>query len=247
MPTLVGLAQPQGGVLLNSTVDAINLMVASQNTNNTTLAAGTLTGADALTAHSGGGQGSALALTAGINKVTTVAAIADSVALPASAAGLFVTVINDAALSLQVFGAGTDTINDVATATGVALPGKSSATYYCAAAGKWYSTATNFLGLQAITANGAILPHVAATYVITKAGVAAMTLAAPTTVTDDGLVLVITSSTANAHTVTATGLFADGAGHVNLATFAANAGASMTIMAYGAKWLIISLNGVTMS
>jgi hypothetical protein len=55
-------------------------------------------------------------------------------------------------------------------------------------------------GLRVITADGAIAPHTPATYMITKAGVAAMTLAAPTTVVDDGLIITVVSSTANAHT-----------------------------------------------
>lgn len=95
------------------------------------------TAANALTAHSGGGQGSALALTAAINNVTTVAAAGDSVKLPASAAGLEITIANNGANSMQVYGAGTDTINGVATGTGVAqLPGQ-VVVYSCSVAGNW--------------------------------------------------------------------------------------------------------------
>lgn len=95
------------------------------------------TAVSSLTAHSGGGQGSALALTNAINNVTTVAAAGDSVKLPASAAGLEITITNNGANSMQVFGAGTDTINGVATATGVAqLPGVTTV-YTCAVAGNW--------------------------------------------------------------------------------------------------------------
>lgn len=90
-----------------------------------------------LTAHSGGGQTSALALTKAINNVTTVAAAGDSVRLPASAAGLAITITNSGANSMQVYGAGTDTINGVATGTGVAqLPGQ-TVVYTCAVAGNW--------------------------------------------------------------------------------------------------------------
>ena len=46
-----------------------------------------LTTADTLTAFAGGGQASALALTAQINRVTTVATAGDSVKLPAATAG----------------------------------------------------------------------------------------------------------------------------------------------------------------
>lgn len=90
-----------------------------------------------LTAHAGGTQAAALALTKAINNVTTVATAGDSVKLPASAAGLEITVANNGAASMQVYGAGTDTINGVATATGVAqLPGQ-VVVYTAAVAGNW--------------------------------------------------------------------------------------------------------------
>jgi hypothetical protein len=98
-----------------------------------------------------------------------------------------------------------------------------------------------------IAASGAINPHVAARYMITKAGVAAMTLAAPTKTLEDGLRMEILSNTANAHTITATGLYADGAGHVNLATFAAQIGARLELEAFQGKWFVRSAQGVTMS
>ena len=101
--------------------------------------------------------------------------------------------------------------------------------------------------LVLLAVSGAIDPHSAHRYVITKAGVAAMTLAAPTAGADDGLLIEISSATANAHTVTATGLYADGAGHVNLATFAANVGACLVLMAYQGKWYVQVVQGITMS
>lgn len=96
-----------------------------------------LPSADNLTAHAGGGQGSALALTAEVNRVTTVATAGDSVSLPASAAGLDVVVINAGANPMQVYGAGTDTINGVATGTGVSQMPSSVVIYVCATAGAW--------------------------------------------------------------------------------------------------------------
>lgn len=94
------------------------------------------------TAHAGGGQASALALTAAINSVDTVATAADSVALPApSYAGQTITVINTTATSMQVFGAGTDTINAVATGTGVAQAAGKTAVYVAITTGtaaKWF-------------------------------------------------------------------------------------------------------------
>lgn len=97
----------------------------------------TPTTTDSITAHSGGGQSSAVALTSTVNRVTTVANPADSVALPTSAAGLIVFVINAGANSLQVFGTGADTINGKTATTGVSqMPGAVS-TFYCVTAGSW--------------------------------------------------------------------------------------------------------------
>jgi hypothetical protein len=98
-----------------------------------------------------------------------------------------------------------------------------------------------------LAASGAISPHLADDYVITKAGVAAMTLAAPTAGTDDGVIIQISSATANAHTVTATGLLETGSASVNVATFAAFAGAGLTLWAYNAKWIVLSAIGITFS
>jgi hypothetical protein len=93
--------------------------------------------ATGLTAHAAGGQASALALTASINRVDTVGTAADSVKLPApSYVGQQVVVINNAASnSMQVFGAGTDTINAVATGTGVAHAAGKTAVYYATSIG----------------------------------------------------------------------------------------------------------------
>lgn len=205
--------------------------------------------ANTLTAHSGGTQAAALALTASYNRLTTVAALGDSVRLPASAAGLAVTIDNQGAFPAQVFGAGTDTINGIATATGISQGVGIIATYYCTAAGNWEVSFSGSSRVKrvALTTNGAIDPHTAADYIITKAGVLADTLAAPTTVTDDGLRITIISNTTNAHTLTATGLFGSGAAATDLATFAAFLGAGLTLEARGAKWLVVSQNGITFS
>lgn len=94
---------------------------------------------DAIAAAAGGGQTNATPLTSGVSRITTVATAADSVKLPASVAGMFVLVVNGHATnSMQVFGAGTDTINDIATATGVAQAAGKAALYFCPVAGKWY-------------------------------------------------------------------------------------------------------------
>lgn len=94
---------------------------------------------DAITAHSGGGQASAVLLTTQINRLTTVAANGDSVKLPSAVPGLEIIVINSGAKTAQVFGSGTDTIDGIATAVGEELPVGVSASYICTVAGAWFS------------------------------------------------------------------------------------------------------------
>lgn len=102
-----------------------------------------------------------------------------------------------------------------------------------------------------IAANGAIDSHTQAQYLITKAGVAAMTLAAPTATTDDFKTITISSGTANAHTITVTaGVFYNGKSTYaadTVATFAAFPGASITLMAYQGHWVVVSTNGSTVT
>lgn len=95
-----------------------------------------------------------------------------------------------------------------------------------------------------ITASGAV-PVVGGQSVITDAGIAVLTLAAPTTPAQDGLTMEIQSSTAFAHTLTATGLLQTGSANVNLATFAAFAGAGLNLMAFNGKWIVKSSVGIT--
>ncbi len=103
---------------------------------------------DNITAFAGGGQASATQLLAQTSRITTVATAGDSVKLPPSAPGLEVMLINHGANSMQVYGSGTDTIDDVATATGVSQMINSLVIYICTGAGKWYSNGigTGFAG-----------------------------------------------------------------------------------------------------
>ncbi len=98
-----------------------------------------------------------------------------------------------------------------------------------------------------ISIDGAIDPHTSAYYVITKGSAAALTLAAPTATTDDGVQIVITSASAFAHTITATNLFNSGAAANDLATNDPFAGASMTLVAEQGLWNVISKNAVTIT
>lgn len=88
--------------------------------------------------------------------------------------------------------------------------------------------------VTALAADGAI-PIVSGTYKITKAGVAALTLAAPTA-GEEGTRILVTSQTANAHVITATGLLEDGGGTEDIATFTAGIGASIELVAINLKW-----------
>lgn len=86
--------------------------------------------------------------------------------------------------------------------------------------------------------------------VITKAGVAAMTLAAPTAglpaaAGDDGKVLTIVSTTANAHTVTTPSNKVNGAS--TTLTFGAAVANFVQVMAYGGVWYVLGKTGVTVS
>lgn len=92
-------------------------------------------------------------------RVATVAANT-GILLPPAASGLEVLVINHGANDLQVYGNGIDTIDDVATATGVSQMALSFVLYSCATgatpgvAGKWYSEglANGFAGgLQTVS------------------------------------------------------------------------------------------------
>lgn len=203
-----------------------------------------------LTAFAGGGQGGALQLTSQVSRIATVATAGDSVKLPPALIGSWVVVVNKGANPMQVFGAGTDTINGIATATGISQGINTNAMYVCTVAGNWEVPLTHLWSStpQALsTAAPAVPPHSSHTYVFTRAGVVAATLAAPTAGTDDGIELQFTSDTANAHTVTATGLLDTGSASVNVATCAAQKGCSLNLMAYNGRWKVLSQIGITFS
>lgn len=93
-----------------------------------------------LTAKAGGGKAGATPLGYGINRVAIAASAADSVLLPPATIGAECILIQDAAANaVQVFGGGTDTIDAVATGTGVACTAQRRVTFYCYAPGLWVS------------------------------------------------------------------------------------------------------------
>lgn len=98
---------------------------------------------NALTAHVGGGQGSALALTRQINRVTTVASSGDSVLLPVALAGRVVTVINAAAANaMDVFPQSGEIINALSANTALSVAANKCINFYCAVNGTWNSLLT---------------------------------------------------------------------------------------------------------
>lgn len=100
-----------------------------------------------------------------------------------------------------------------------------------------------------------INPNAQRTYVITAAAATAYTLAAPSLgntasatpgLPSDGKTIVVSSGTNFAHTITfPAGVLKDGVAATTVATFAAFAGATLTILAYNGTWLVQSSNGVT--
>lgn len=84
-----------------------------------------------ITAQADGTKANATPITAVKAHVAVSAGAADSVLLPPGYPGLEVTIFNGGASSIQVFGAGRDTINGIDTATGVTQNNGVSAVYTC--------------------------------------------------------------------------------------------------------------------
>lgn len=96
-----------------------------------------------ITALAGGGKlATTPKLTYGYNRISVCATAADSACLPAWQRGAVVVLVNDGAAACQVFGqfGSTDTIDAIATATGVPLTNATRSFYFAGdVAGNWYS------------------------------------------------------------------------------------------------------------
>ena len=93
-----------------------------------------------------------------------------------------------------------------------------------------------------VSANGAIsIPAYSTTYHITKAGVAAMTLADPTAGTHDGVRLTFIADTAQAHTLSnaAGSGFNGGGASMDIGTFGGAIGDGIMVEAYNGKWYVV--------
>ena len=139
---------------------------------------------DNITAHAGGGQASAVPLVTEVNRITVAANSGDSVMLPATTQypssgdayqigsvvqgiGQTILVINHGTNPIGVYGAGTDTIDDVATGTGVSQMNGSMVIYTCTSVGKWYSEglATGYAGNFQTLSTARFAPSTVATTV----------------------------------------------------------------------------------
>jgi hypothetical protein len=121
---------------------------------------------DSITATAGGGQTNAFQLTRQTNRITVVATAADSVRLPPSAAGREVTIINRGANPVQVFGGGTDNIDQTGTTVGVSQMQNSACLYFCTSLGVWETEglATGYSGsYQTISTKNGITAHAGGT------------------------------------------------------------------------------------
>jgi hypothetical protein len=98
--------------------------------------------AGSIMAHAGGGQGSATALTASVNTLTTVASAGDSVLLPSlpvpTGAAAEIVVINRGAASSNVFCPSGGSMNGTSNGSS-ALAAGSVGLYVCTSAGVYFS------------------------------------------------------------------------------------------------------------
>ena len=91
----------------------------------------------------------------------------------------------------------------------------------------------------AYAASGAISLY-SHTAVVTKGTAAALTLAAPTATTHDGVTITVVSSTAAAHTVTATTVgFNAGDAASDVGTFGGAIGDGFSFVAYQGEWYVL--------
>jgi hypothetical protein len=97
-----------------------------------------------ITAFAGGGQANAVAITAEIALVSTVATANDSVKLPAAAAGKVITVINAGVNNLYLFPASTEKINNGIASNPVAVLTGYARTCYGIDTSNWYCPMTAY-------------------------------------------------------------------------------------------------------
>lgn len=107
----------------------------------------------------GTNQATATVLAADFNRLTSVPS-GTGVVLPAAKAGMDVLIMNHGGLPVKVYGAGSDTVDDVAAATGVSQMDRSVVLYTCYSNGAWYTeglaTGYSISGLQTVQSADAV-------------------------------------------------------------------------------------------
>jgi hypothetical protein len=99
--------------------------------------------ASGITAHAGGGQGSATPLNAKLNSISTVGSANDSVLLPNAAPGSQIVVNNAAAAnSMRVFPQSGQSINALSANAGFDIAANKTAIFFCMASGVWEAILT---------------------------------------------------------------------------------------------------------
>lgn len=140
----LNIAAPSGGTIeIDGAV--IGGVAPAAATVTTLIATGNVTG-QAYIVHSVGNtltatgttRTDALQLAKGYNNVTT-ATSGTGVILPTGVAGMRITIFNNGASAIKVYGSGSDTIDGVAAATGVTLTNALRCEYFCVAAATWIS------------------------------------------------------------------------------------------------------------
>lgn len=104
------------------------------------------------------------------------------------------------------------------------------------------------LPVQALAASGAITLKSGVVLLTKSDGAVAATLAAPTATTDDGKIVHIVSTTAQAHTITATTIgfnAANAAGDV--ATLGGAIGDGLSVVAYQGEWYVLNSINATIA
>lgn len=100
-------------------------------------------GTDGIVATAGGGQANAALISTECARITSAVSPGDSVRLPPIPVpfkgALTIVVINHGGNSIQVFGTGTDTVNDQGATVGVTQMNNSEVIYTCTKAGVWYA------------------------------------------------------------------------------------------------------------
>jgi hypothetical protein len=103
------------------------------NTLNSLFGAPQFSSESAITATAGGTKATARLLKATVNQVSVCATTGDSLKLPANPLpGNMVFIANDGAAAADIYGSNNDTIDGVATATGVVLSNASRSFFFCA-------------------------------------------------------------------------------------------------------------------